>query len=158
MTNKLNSLINFLIMSSNWQLNALIDIIIIDLLAINSKPVINNIYDRFLVVYSFISFTLNYRLFILFYLGEKGVLNTIHTFFAGASWVEREIWDLFGIFIVGQRDLRRILTDYGFTGHPLRKDFPLVGFFEVFYTEFTKRVVYRPVSLMQGFKHFKFKL
>ncbi len=76
--------------------------------------------------------------------------------FSAAIWLEREAWDMFGIFFSGHPDLRRILTDYGFEGHPLRKDFPLTGFKEVRYDQEQKRVVYEPVKLPQEFRHFDF--
>ncbi len=81
---------------------------------------------------------------------------SVHTIWPCATWWEREAWDLFGILFSGQPDLRRILTDYGFDGHPLRKDFPLTGFVEVRYDEEQKRVVNVPVSLTQDFRNFDF--
>jgi NADH-quinone oxidoreductase subunit C len=82
------------------------------------------------------------------------MLTSFTTLLPGLSWQEREVWDLFGIYFQGNNDLRRILTDYGFTGHPLRKDFPLSGFIEVLYDDRKKQVIYRTVSLAQEFRNF----
>ena len=76
--------------------------------------------------------------------------------YKAANWLEREIWDMFGIFFVNHKDLRRILTDYGFEGYPLRKDFPLSGFLEVYYNELKKRVIYKPINLSQQYRLFDF--
>jgi NADH-quinone oxidoreductase subunit C len=76
-------------------------------------------------------------------------LPSVTQIYEGANWLEREVWDLFGIFFTDHQDLRRILTDYGFQGHPLRKDFPLTGFIELYYNDSTKRLSYEPVELSQ---------
>ena len=87
---------------------------------------------------------------------EQKPVPSVHTAWPVATWWEREAWDLFGIVFSGQPDLRRILTDYGFDGHPLRKDFPLTGYVELRYDEDQKRVVYEPVKLKQEFRSFDF--
>ena len=83
-------------------------------------------------------------------------MPSVVSLFNAAGWFEREVWDMFGVFFTDHPDLRRMLTDYGFEGHPLRKDFPLTGYVEVRYDEEQKRVVYEPVTLTQDFRHFDF--
>jgi NADH-quinone oxidoreductase subunit C len=111
---------------------------------------------RFDVVYHLLSLHLNHRIRLKVQTdGETPVPSAI-TVFPTANWYEREAFDLYGILFSGHPDLRRILTDYGFQGHPLRKDFPLTGFVEVRYSEEQKRVVYEPVKLPQEFRNFDF--
>lgn len=110
--------------------------------------------QSFELVYIFNSFILNSRILLL--LKTKGIVFSIINFFKGANWAERECWDLFGIYFVNHSDLRRILTDYGFEGHPLRKDFPLTGFFELRYDEPAKSLLYEFVELSQELREFKF--
>ena len=112
--------------------------------------------ERFDVVYMLLSVTLNHRLRVLVRTDEQTAVPSVHTLWPVATWFEREAWDLFGIRFQGQPDLRRILTDYGFEGHPLRKDFPLTGYVEVRYDDERKRVVNEPVSLTQDFRNFDF--
>ena len=88
-------------------------------------------------------------------INELQSINSITPVYKGASWCEREIWDLFGIFFNNHPDLRRILTDYGFEGHPLRKDFPLSGYYEMFYNELEKRLVYEQIHLSQKYRLFE---
>lgn len=111
---------------------------------------------RFDVVYHLMSPTLNTRVRIRVQTDETSPVPSATAVFVGADWFEREAYDLFGILFSGHHDLRRILTDYGFDGHPLRKDFPLTGFVEVRYDEIQKRVVYEPVKLTQEFRNFDF--
>ncbi|MFD2235868.1 NADH-quinone oxidoreductase subunit C [Aureimonas populi] len=111
---------------------------------------------RFEVVYHLLSPRLNQRIRVKLAAGEEDIVPSVTGVFAGADWFEREAYDLYGIFFSGHPDLRRILTDYGFEGHPLRKDFPLTGFVEVHYDEHLKRVVYEPVELRQEFRNFDF--
>ena len=111
---------------------------------------------RFDVVYNLLSVTLNQRARVIVQSDGISPIPSVHELWPCATWWEREAWDLFGILFSGQPDLRRILTDYGFDGHPLRKDFPLSGFVEVRYDEEQKRVINVPVSLTQDFRNFDF--
>jgi NADH-quinone oxidoreductase subunit C len=112
--------------------------------------------QRFEVVYNLLSMSLNQRIRIKLETGEEDPVPSATAIFNSAGWWEREAWDLFGIYFDGNPDLRRILTDYGFEGHPLRKDFPLTGYVELRYDEEQKRVVYEPVRLQQEFRRFDF--
>ncbi len=111
---------------------------------------------RFDVVYHLLSPTLNARVRIKLETDEVTPVPSATALYSGADWFEREAYDLYGILFSGHHDLRRILTDYGFDGHPLRKDFPMSGFVEVRYDEVEKRVVYEPVRLTQEFRNFDF--
>ena len=111
---------------------------------------------RFDVVYNLLSVSLNHRARVIVQTDGIASVPSVHEIWPSATWWEREAWDLFGILFSGQPDLRRILTDYGFDGHPLRKDFPLSGFVEVRYDEEQKRVINVPVSLTQDFRNFDF--
>ena len=112
--------------------------------------------DRFDVVYNLLSVSLNQRIRVIVTTDDTKPVPSVHAIWPVATWWEREAWDLFGIVFSGQPDLRRILTDYGFEGHPLRKDFPLTGYVEVRYDEDRKAVVYEPVKLTQDFRSFDF--
>ena len=112
--------------------------------------------DRFDVVYNLLSVSLNQRLRVITTTDVAQPVPSVHTIWPVATWWEREAWDLFGIVFSGQPDLRRILTDYGFEGHPLRKDFPMTGYVEVRYDEDRKQVVNEPVRLTQDFRTFDF--
>ena len=111
---------------------------------------------RFQLIYHFLSMTENKRCKITMAVSDKETVKSVTPVFECANWFEREIFDLFGITFSSHPDLRRILTDYGFEGHPLRKDFPTTGFLEVRYDEVEKRVVYEPTSLTQGYRDFDF--
>src|SRR5580700_9178105 len=111
---------------------------------------------RFEVVYNLLSMTHNLRIRVKLETDEEQAVPSAVGVFSAAGWWEREAWDLFGIYFSDHPDLRRILTDYGFDGHPLRKDFPLTGFVELRYDEDQKRVVYEPVKLKQEFRSFDF--
>ena len=113
--------------------------------------------DRFEMVYIFLSINLKARLIIKFSIDEEISIDSLSSVFPSSNWYEREIWDLFGISFSNHPDLRRILTDYGFVGHPLRKDFPLSGNVQVKYDITTKKVVYEPVKLTQSFRTFDFE-
>ena len=111
---------------------------------------------RFEVIYHFLSMYQNQRIRVKLSVGEDEMLASILSVHPSANWFEREVFDMFGIIFSGHPDLRRILTDYGFRGHPLRKDFPTTGYTEVRYDEAQKRVVYEPVSLVQEYRQFDF--
>lgn len=109
---------------------------------------------RFEIVYNLLSLRYNARIRVKTYTDELTPIETACSVFKGANWYEREIWDMFGVFFANHPDLRRILTDYGFEGHPFRKDFPLSGFVEVRYDDEVRRVVVEPLELAQEFRKF----
>ena len=111
---------------------------------------------RFEVVYNLLSLKQNHRIRVKVPVGENELVPTVTKIFSAAGWFEREVWDMYGIMFSGHPDLRRILTDYGFEGHPQRKDFPLTGYVELRYDEELKRVVYEPVKLTQDFRSFDY--
>ncbi|MEM6903191.1 MAG: NADH-quinone oxidoreductase subunit C [Pseudomonadota bacterium] len=111
---------------------------------------------RFEIVYNFLGMKHNHRARVKLRTSDDQPVPSIVGIHPSAGWFERECWDLYGVFFDGNPDLRRILTDYGFEGHPLRKDFPLTGFVELRYDEAQKRVVYEPVKLTQDFRSFDF--
>jgi NADH-quinone oxidoreductase subunit C len=112
--------------------------------------------ERFDVVYHLLSPTKNARVRVKLQTDEDTPVPSVTSVYPGADWFEREAYDLYGILFTGHPDLRRLLTDYGFEGHPLRKDFPTTGFIEVRYDDEVKRVVYEPVELRQEFRNFDF--
>lgn len=112
--------------------------------------------ERFDVVYHLLSYHRNLRIRVTLTTDEATPVESATGLFPSANWFEREVWDMFGVLFDGHPDLRRILTDYGFQGFPLRKDFPLTGYVEVRYSEEHKRVIYEPVDLRQDFRNFDF--
>jgi NADH-quinone oxidoreductase subunit C len=112
--------------------------------------------DRFDVVYCLLSLTRNHRIRVRVMTDEVKPVPSVTGLWPNAGWLEREVYDMYGVLFSGNPDLRRILTDYGFRGHPQRKDFPLSGYVELRYSEEAKRVVYQPVSLAQDFRNFDF--
>ncbi|MDO7842458.1 NADH-quinone oxidoreductase subunit C [Sphingomonas immobilis] len=112
--------------------------------------------DRFEVVYCLLSLTRNHRIRVHVQTDEEKPVPSVTGLWPVAGWLEREVYDMYGVLFSGNADLRRILTDYGFRGHPQRKDFPLTGFVELRYSEEAKRVVYEPVQLAQDFRTFDF--
>lgn len=112
--------------------------------------------ERFEVVYMLLSVTKNHRVMVKVRAAEDTPVPTVTTLWPVAGWLEREVFDMYGVIFDGNTDLRRILTDYGFEGHPFRKDFPLTGYQELRYSEEEKRVVYEPVELAQDFRTFDF--
>ena len=112
---------------------------------------------RFKLVYLFLSHELNHRIKVSVKFEPKQNINSITKILPSANWMEREVFDMYGVKFKNHPDLRRILTDYGFKGHPLRKDFPLTGFNEVRYSEKEKKVIYEPVKLEQNYRNFDFE-
>ena len=112
---------------------------------------------RFQLVYLFLSHEKNIRVKLSIRFDTKQIINSLTKIFPSANWMEREVFDMYGIKFKNHPDLRRILTDYGFKGHPLRKDFPLTGFNEVRYSEKEKKVIYEPVKLEQNYRNFDFE-
>jgi NADH dehydrogenase (ubiquinone) Fe-S protein 3 len=110
---------------------------------------------RFEVVYNLLSVRHNSRIRVKTYADETSPVPSITSLYDGANWYEREVYDLFGVFFTGHPDLRRIMTDYGFDGHPLRKDFPLTGYTEIRYDEEKKRIVVEPLEMTQAFRNFE---
>ena len=139
--------LTFLRDDQNCQFKQLVDVTAVDR---PEQP------DRLELVYNLLSLKLNQRIRVKLTTDERNPVDSASDVFSSAIWMEREAWDMFGIFFSGHPDLRRILTDYGFEGHPLRKDFPLTGFKEVRYDQEQKRVVYEPVNLPQEFRRFDF--
>ena len=113
--------------------------------------------QRFKVVYLFLSHEFNQRMILSYFITENEVISSLTSIFPSANWMEREVFDMYGVNFKDHPDLRRILTDYGFQGHPLRKDFPLTGFNEVRYSEKEKKVVYEPVKLEQNYRNFDYE-
>ena len=113
--------------------------------------------ERFEVVYMLLSLTRNHRVLVKVNAAENTPVPTVTHLWPVAGWLEREVFDLYGVIFEGNADLRRILTDYGFEGHPFRKDFPLTGYVELRYSEEDKRVVYEPVKLAQDLRQFDFQ-
>ena len=112
---------------------------------------------RFQLVYLFLSHEKNIRVKLSIRFDSKQIINSLTKIFPSANWMEREVFDMYGIKFKNHPDLRRILTDYGFKGHPLRKDFPLTGFNEVRYSEKEKKVIYEPVKLEQNYRNFDYE-
>ena len=145
--NKLIPILFFLKNHTNSQFKLLSEICAVDYI---------NKEKRFEIIYNLLSIRFNLRLQVKITFNEIQTIDSIINIYKVADWFEREIWDMFGIFFKNHKDLRRILTDYGFEGYPLRKDFPLTGFLEVYYNESKKRVVYKPVNLAQQYRLFEF--
>ena len=113
--------------------------------------------QRFKLVYLLLSHEFNHRIQVDFSINENDLVSTLVSIFPAANWMEREIFDMYGVKFINHPDLRRILTDYNFKGHPLRKDFPLTGHTEVRYSETEKKVIYEDVKLEQNYRNFDFE-
>lgn len=111
---------------------------------------------RFEIVYNLLSLKHNHRIRLKIFANDNEFVPSVTSIYKSAGWAEREVWDMYGVMFEGHEDLRRILTDYGFEGHPQRKDFPLTGYVELRYCEEQKRVVYEPVKLTQDFRKFDY--
>jgi NADH/F420H2 dehydrogenase subunit C len=142
------NLLKFLKYDTQFQYKTLIDICVIDY-------VLSNL--RFKLIYSLLSIHYNMRLNLFFFLQELTGIKSVISLYENANWLEREIWDMFGIFFFNHIDLRRILTDYGFKGFPLRKDFPLTGFREIYFNENKKRLIYKKLILAQEYRLYTFR-
>lgn len=140
-------LVEYLKTDRNCRFSTLIDITAVDYPSRDK---------RFDMVYHFLSMYQNHRIRLRVMVREDEIVPSITSVYPAANWFEREVYDMYGILFSGHPDLRRILTDYGFRGHPLRKDFPTTGYTEVRYDEVEKRVVYEPVSLVQEYRQFDF--
>ena len=138
----------FLKTNKDMKFRQLIDITVVDYPE-NSK--------RFKVVYLFLSHEFNQRLIVKYSIAENEVIPSLTSIFPSANWMEREVFDMYGVSFKDHPDLRRILTDYGFEGHPLRKDFPLTGHSEVRYSEDQKKVISEPVKLEQNYRNFDYE-
>ena len=140
-------LTNFIRKNTLLRFSQFIDICVIDYPSIKK---------RFVFVYNFMSLQFNKRILCKLFLDNGDFISSIDSIFYGANWSEREVWDMFGIIFTGSYDLRRILTDYGFEGYPLKKDFPLTGYLELYYDEEFLSLKYVPVELSQDFRVFSF--
>ena len=138
----------FIKSNENTKFRQLIDVTVVD------YPEKN---QRFKVVYLFLSHEFNQRIILSYWINEYEVIPSLTQIFPAANWMEREVFDMYGVKFKDHPDLRRILTDYGFEGHPLRKDFPLTGFTEVRYSEDQKKVIKEPVKLDQNYRNFDYE-
>lgn len=138
----------FLYKHHNTQLKMFIDLITADFLSCKR---------RFSNIYSLLSLEYNHRLFCKTWISKIHKIDSLTFLYKNSNWYERESWDMFGVLYLNHHDLRRILTDYGFKGYPLRKDFPLAGFVEIKYDSISKRISYQPISFIQEYRTFKIK-
>ncbi len=146
--NRIISIISFLKYHTNCQYKLLSDLCIVD------YPSRTNRFD---IIYNLLSIRFNTRITVKVIINELQIVPSLTKVYRSADWWEREAWDMFGVFFSNHPNLRRILSDYGFEGHPLQKNFPLSGFMEVRYDELKKRVVYEPLNLPQDFRSFNFE-
>ena len=144
---EVQAICTFLKNHTNAQYHTLIDIIVVDY-PLKKK--------RFEIIYNLLSISRNTRIFLKCQLSSLDTIYSVTSIYSAASWFEREAWDMFGIFFVNNFDLRRILTDYGFEGHPFRKDFPLTGYVELRYDENQKRIISEFLETSQEYRNFDF--
>lgn len=137
---------NYIRLSSNFRMSKLIDLVVIDQL---EEP-------RFKIIYNLINILNAKRAYVVCFIEDRQEIQSLSSIFKNANWMEREAWDMFGIFFANHKDLRRILTDYGFKGYPLRKDFPLSGYLELWYSDDAGFTVYEPIRLSQQLRFFNF--
>lgn len=145
----IKSFITFLKLHTNMQTKLLLDLFAVDYPNKNS---------RFNIIYTLTSIVFNYRIFISINIMQDQIVDSVMDIFNSSNWLEREIWDMFGIFFKNHKDLRRILTDYGFEGFPLRKDFPLTGYLQFRYDDENQTVVSEPVELAQEFRSYEYSM
>ena len=138
----------FIKSNKNTKFRQLIDVTVVD------YP--ENV-QRFKVVYLFLSHEFNQRIILSYFINENEIIPSLTSIYPAANWMEREVFDMYGVKFKNHPDLRRILTDYGFEGHPLRKDFPLTGHTEVRYSEEQKKVIQEPVKLEQNYRNFDYE-
>lgn len=143
----LYNLLYFLKQNTFFQFKSLNDICVVD------YP---NKIQRFEIIYNLVSIRNVNRLFVKTHVSQNGYISSIVSIFNGANWLERENWDMFGVFFANHPDLRRILTDYGFDGFPFRKDFPLTGYVELRYDDELAAIVYEPIEMAQEYRFFNF--
>jgi len=148
--NNLENFLTFLRDDAQLSFKTLVDVFGADMLGIRSP--------RFEVIYNLLSYKLNNRITVKVAIDDAVEVPTVSKIFSSAGWFEREAFDMYGIVFTNHEDLRRILTDYDFEGHPLRKDFPLTGYKEVRYDENQKKVIYEDVKLTQEFRNFDFEM
>ncbi|MDC3035954.1 NADH-quinone oxidoreductase subunit C [Candidatus Pelagibacter sp.] len=138
----------FLKTNNKTKFRQLIDITVVDY---PEEPL------RFKIVYLFLSHEFNHRIILSYYINENEIISSLTSIYPAANWMEREVFDMYGVNFKDHPDLRRILTDYGFEGHPLRKDFPLTGHTEVRYSEDQKKVINETVKLEQNYRNFDYQ-
>lgn len=153
---KINKLLYFIKSHTLLQFKSLQDIYALDLLEYDASPFELNKEQRFQVDYLLLSVYNQLRILIKVNISNNSYIDSSSNIYNSAVWLEREIWDLFGLYFKNHPDLRRILTDYGFEGHPLRKDFPLSGFTEILYTTEEKKISVKPLELTQEYRGFNF--
>lgn len=144
----LNVVLTILKLHSQFQFSILTDIAAVDFLSLEKY--------RFEINYILSSLKNKSRLVLTIRCSEKSIVESVTNIYSSSNWLEREVWDLYGIFFFNHGDLRRILTDYGFNGYPLRKNFPLNGYVEIRYDEEKQYLVYEPIELMQNIRYFDF--
>lgn len=149
--NSMIQVLQFLKEASKFQCKMLLDIICVDCLNIEEIKL-----GRFKMIYVLNSIYNNTRIHVSTYVENNGIIETTSNLYESGVWLEREIWDMFGIYFEKHPDLRRILTDYGFVGYPLKKDFPITGYLEVYYDVNDKKIIYKPIELMQEYRNYNF--